>query len=410
MKSGSESRGINLALSPALNTALREEMLFFATQGSVTPRTAITVKPRGVLTQSSATLSTHIGGVGVETRWHVRHYNTAQYAFEFQEDVGDGTDDSIASVGVEKHRRGSSRFGSFFRSTKRSSDAGLEISNTSTWPKVNSSADSSSQMSSFDEKGSTPSTDYRPATKPSLLLPPPEKGTTFYFRSLSPELFRRIRHLCGIFDDEFSRSFESITKERFSEGASGAFMFFTGDQRFIVKTMTKTEASTLESLLPDYIAYLTKVAASTDHKLTLITKYFSCHCLTMYRQKMYFVVMENVFYSRSAKRVVVDERYDLKGSWVSRRSSRKKKLQRKRRFGLGGEEEMPLSRDNVGEQRRLLKDNELGSRFLLHDHQIRILRECLNRDVDFLSSKGLMDYSLLAGLVRERRRPQVSGR
>ena len=79
---------------------------------------------------------------------------------------------------------------------------------------------------------------------------------------------------------------------------------------------------------------------------------------------MYFVVMENVFYSRSAKRVVeVDERYDLKGSWVSRRSSRKKKLQRKRRFGLGGEEEMPLSRDNVGEQRRLLKDNELGSRF-----------------------------------------------
>ena len=168
MKSGSESRGINLALSPALNTALREEMLFFATQGIRDAADGNYGEAEGVLTQSSATLSTHIGGVGVETRWHVRHYNTAQYAFEFQEDVGDGTDDSIASVGVEKHRRGSSRFGSFFRSTKRSSDAGLEISNTSTWPKVNSSADSSSQISSFDvEKGSTPSTDYRPATKPS---------------------------------------------------------------------------------------------------------------------------------------------------------------------------------------------------------------------------------------------------
>jgi 1-phosphatidylinositol-4-phosphate 5-kinase len=51
-------------------------------------------------------------------------------------------------------------------------------------------------------------------------------------------LCRQIRSLLGIGAEEYIESFRGTTKERFSEGRSGAFLYFSQDERYIVKTTT----------------------------------------------------------------------------------------------------------------------------------------------------------------------------
>jgi hypothetical protein len=51
----------------------------------------------------------------------------------------------------------------------------------------------------------------------------------FVFRDLFPQKFRSIRTMFGIKTEEYLSSLSKPTKERFSEGASGAFMYFSKD-------------------------------------------------------------------------------------------------------------------------------------------------------------------------------------
>ena len=45
---------------------------------------------------------------------------------------------------------------------------------------------------------------------------------------------------------------EAHKKNSFTGGASGAFMYFSGDKRFIVKQITDDERKVLLDLLPTY--------------------------------------------------------------------------------------------------------------------------------------------------------------
>lgn len=54
-------------------------------------------------------------------------------------------------------------------------------------------------------------------------------------RDLAPAAFGRIRDLFGVSPAQFFYSLSRTTKERFSEGASGAFMCFSHDMRFVLK-------------------------------------------------------------------------------------------------------------------------------------------------------------------------------
>jgi hypothetical protein len=61
-------------------------------------------------------------------------------------------------------------------------------------------------------------------------------------------------------------------------------------------------------MLPRYLRYL------RTNRDTLIIKFYACMSLRLYRQTVYFVVMENIFPTRAT----IHERFDLKGSWVGR--------------------------------------------------------------------------------------------
>lgn len=102
--------------------------------------------------------------------------------------------------------------------------------------------------------------------------------------------------------------FGATTKERFSEGRSGAFMFFTADERLICKTMSPEECSFLRKMAPYYEQY------ATANPNTLLTRFYGCHAVDLYGKMYYFVVMGNLFAdSPVRKREIVREIMSLCG-------------------------------------------------------------------------------------------------
>jgi hypothetical protein len=130
----------------------------------------------------------------------------------------------------------------------------------------------------------------------------------FRFKDFMPRLFARIRKIHNINVDEYARAFEATCREKFSEGRSGAFMFYSSNQRYIVKSTTKEDLSALRDIMPSYTSYL------ADQPNSLLVRFLGAHCMTMYGVDIYFTVMLNLFPVDK----MITERYDLKGSWVNR--------------------------------------------------------------------------------------------
>ena len=100
---------------------------------------------------------------------------------------------------------------------------------------------------------------------------------------------------------------------KFSEGRSGAFFFFTPDNRYLIKTLNRTEAQLLIDTLEEYVHYMEK------HKNeTFLTKYYGLHSVRLYSKVFYFMVSGNVFPADKQRSDKIKERYDLKGSWIAR--------------------------------------------------------------------------------------------
>lgn len=85
-------------------------------------------------------------------------------------------------------------------------------------------------------------------------------------------------------------------------------MFYTSDERLIVKTMSPEECQFLRKMAPNYDAYM------TNNRSTILTRFYGCHAVSLYGKMYYFVVMGNLF----ADTPIVHIRYDIKGSWVDR--------------------------------------------------------------------------------------------
>lgn len=116
-----------------------------------------------------------------------------------------------------------------------------------------------------------------------------------------------MRELCGVDDNEYIKSLMSTTKEKFSEGQSGSFLYFSSDLKYIVKTTNHEEKEALVRILPKYVEHF---RSNPD---SLLVRFYGLHSIMMYNQRLQFVVMANAFAG-----VAPSERYDLKGSWINR--------------------------------------------------------------------------------------------
>ena len=195
----------------------------------------------------------------------------------------------------------------------------------------------------------------------------------FDFKDYSPEVFASLRELQGISPMTYCNSFgvrdteASELVEKFTEGRSGSFFYFTLDNRYIVKTVSSSEAVFLRSLIGDYYAHLHKNPDS------LLTRFVGLHATRLSPEQNFITlaVMENIF--PSDLRVDLSEKYDLKGSWINRKTL------------TGKDRNKPRSAVT-------LKDSDLNRKFYIGREKKEKLMQQLRRDVQFLARFGVMDY------------------
>ncbi|DAZ96107.1 TPA: hypothetical protein N0F65_000655 [Lagenidium giganteum] len=217
------------------------------------------------------------------------------------------------------------------------------------------------------------------------------------FHDYEPHSFRRIRERFGVNNEAYLQSLSATAKERLSEGASGAFMFFSADGSLIVKSTSKEECTFLRSIAQQYADYL------CANPKSLLTRFYGCHCLELYGKQFSFIVMANLFDTEQ----VIHQRYDIKGSWVNRHGElpkRGKKVtcrhcNRKYIYQNSAPENANCPMRLGGhEPNVVLKDSDLTQKLKLDRDVALELYQQLRADSDMLCSFGIMDYSLLMGV------------
>ncbi|XP_019432404.1 PREDICTED: phosphatidylinositol 4-phosphate 5-kinase 2-like isoform X1 [Lupinus angustifolius] len=199
---------------------------------------------------------------------------------------------------------------------------------------------------------------------------PPHHSVDFRWKDYCPMVFRHLRELFAIDPSDYilAISASGSLREMSSPGKSGSLFYLTQDDRFIIKTVKKSEVKVLIRMLPSYYQHVFR------YKNSLVTAFLGVHCVKpVGGQKTRFIVMGNVFCSEYR----IHKRFDLKGSSHGRTTDKPQK---------------------EIDETTTLKDLDLNFVFRLEQSWFQELKCQLDRDCEFLEAEGIMDYSLLIGL------------
>ncbi|KAG2765166.1 hypothetical protein PC129_g6000 [Phytophthora cactorum] len=218
-----------------------------------------------------------------------------------------------------------------------------------------------------------------------------ELGMTVCFDDYSPASFRDIRQGFGINETLYRKAFLATCHERLqSGGSSGAFMFYTADYAFLVKSVTTSERNVLLDMLPAYIRHMKQ---NPDSHLT---RFYGCHSIEMYGQVFSFVVMGNVI-----GRTSMHQFFDIKGSWVDRNAPAIPPGKTvictycSNAFQYGTNESCEYSIRGNHLPHIVLKDNDFHRKLRVESETAEALVRQLENDSNFLREQGIMDYSLM---------------
>ncbi|KAK8472675.1 hypothetical protein PHAVU_002G277600 [Phaseolus vulgaris] len=199
---------------------------------------------------------------------------------------------------------------------------------------------------------------------------PQHQSVDFRWKDYCPMVFRHLRELFAIDPADYMLAIcgSDSLREMSSPGKSGSIFYLTQDDRFIIKTVKKSEVKVLIRMLPSYYQHV------CQYKNSLVTAFLGVHCVKpVGGQKTRFIVMGNVFCSEYR----IHKRFDLKGSSHGRTTDK--------------------PRGEIDET-TTLKDLDLNFVFRLEQSWFQELIRQLDRDCEFLEAEGIMDYSLLIGL------------
>lgn len=159
---------------------------------------------------------------------------------------------------------------------------------------------------------------------------------------------------------------------------TGTLLIYTGDQRFVLKSLGKEEFDQLERMGQAYLQHMEQYRESV---LVRMLGVYRVKVYGTYRKtKLWCLLMENVFSAPS----LLESRFDLKGSEFGRTS-----------------ESTALGLD--------LDFLDSGLRLCLGDLRPSFLAQ-LTLDISFLQSQSLFDYSLLVGISHVQRGIRSEGR
>ncbi|EFJ44342.1 hypothetical protein VOLCADRAFT_106487 [Volvox carteri f. nagariensis] len=199
---------------------------------------------------------------------------------------------------------------------------------------------------------------------------PAHPAGDFKWKDYSPRVFRNLRNMYGIADADYMLSLggSSALWQLNSPGKSGCMFFLSDDERFLVKTMRKTEIRTLIDMLPEYYKYM---ESQPDN---LVIRFFGVHGVKqVHGRTVRFVVMHNMFNTD----LQIHKKFDLKGSTDGRTTG---------------------PRVDPYDPKTIFKDLDLDLQFLLDPSSYdRVIRQ-ITSDAEFLRKVDVMDYSLLLGI------------
>ncbi|KAF6155307.1 hypothetical protein GIB67_019833 [Kingdonia uniflora] len=201
---------------------------------------------------------------------------------------------------------------------------------------------------------------------------PPHQSSDFKWKDYCPLVFRTLRKLFKVDAADYMISIcgNDALRELSSPGKSGSFFYLTNDDRYMIKTIKKSEVKVLLRMLPAYYNHV------RDFENTLVTKFFGLHCVKLTgatQKKVRFVIMGNLFCSE----YFIHRRFDLKGSSHGRTTDKP-------------EAEI--------DQNTTLKDLDLNFIFRLQKSWFQELQRQVDKDCEFLEMERIMDYSLLVGV------------
>ncbi|GMI64787.1 phosphatidyl inositol monophosphate 5 kinase 4 [Hibiscus trionum] len=201
---------------------------------------------------------------------------------------------------------------------------------------------------------------------------PPHQSCEFRWKDYCPVVFRTLRKLFKVDPADYMISIcgNDALRELSSPGKSGSFFYLTNDDRYMIKTMKKSETKVFLRMLSAYYNH----CRSFDN--TLVIKYYGLHSVKLTgpaQKKVRFIIMGNLLRSD----ITIHRRFDLKGSSLGRITDK-------------AESEI----DNI----TILKDLDLNFIFKLQKSWFQEFCWQIDRDCEFLEQERTMDYSLLVGL------------
>jgi hypothetical protein len=212
--------------------------------------------------------------------------------------------------------------------------------------------------------------------------------------------FHAFRTSAGLLPESYKTSLARPRNSRFKlGGTSGAFIFFSDDNRFVIKQIQTNEFNTLLKILPSYLKHM-----RTHPESMLQHMYQLCSC-TMYHHTLYFLVVGNVHHTAASLGHELHERYDLKGSWINRNAPATSPGTRVRCrlchddfiFGqVGACPKRPAGFQHVPDV--TMKDMDLNYKLPMSKEKAAKLSLQLAHDTAWLCSHDIVDYSLYLGV------------
>ncbi|KAL4558023.1 hypothetical protein LXL04_036219 [Taraxacum kok-saghyz] len=201
---------------------------------------------------------------------------------------------------------------------------------------------------------------------------PPHQSCEFRWKDYCPLVFRTLRMLFKVDAAEYMLSIcgNDSLRELSSPGKSGSFFYLSYDDRYMIKTIKKTEVIVILRMLSAYFNHF------RQNENTLLTKFFGLHCVRLTgaaQRKVRFIIMGNLFCTNHT----IHRRFDLKGSSLGRLTDKP---------------------ESEIEATTILKDLDLKFFFRLQKALNEKFRWQIEKDSDFLEQERIMDYSLLVGL------------
>jgi len=214
----------------------------------------------------------------------------------------------------------------------------------------------------------------------------PERYFEAFIRSYEAKRFIEVigwDKLADIFHSfEVGSNLETIKKsEEQSGGAGGEFFLCTFDKKYFIKTMTKKELVTFRGALHDYATHLTSGEGTF---ITKIVGVFSFRFAEGVKKTRLFV-MENVF---GTEKALINRAYDLKGS-----------LHNRQVLIQSREQLMRLKATKIKETLKDIDFNNIDFCLKLAPEDRKYVLNLIERDVRFFKDAGLIDYSLLLGII-----------